>query len=1060
MTQCRKHSALRRRGDIFVLATFTVASICTGQQIMVNRIESMPNRPFPYLMRDWKRVAQGYDSLVFNPNLSGTHLPLVSLSQGFGLSSYVGRPSSESREAINCLAAVVGASLVGVDKTNQYGSNWVLLCQDWFNRNPQESVYLNNPGASSGSDWWYDMMPNVFFYQLYSMYPNVGDFQHQFTTVADRWLAALKAMGASTAPWGLANVDHRAWYLSTMTPNNASVHEPEAAGAIAWILYNAFVQTGNTKYRIGAELAMESLLVYPVDANPSYELQLPYGAYIAARMNAELGTTYDIAKTVGWCFSDGSDNPRLWGVTTGKWGGYDCSGLIGETSEATGNGYPFIMNTFEQVGALVPLVRYDERYARAIGKWVLNAANAARLFYTNYLPDQNQDGTDWSHQYDPQSYIAHEAMRQYKQTNSAVTPFATGDAIQNGNPTNFALYGSSHVGIFGGIIDTTNVPMILRLDVLKTDYFHSAAYPTYLYFNPDSVQHAVNFDAGSGQHDLYDAVSHLFIKQNVTGVISLPINAKSAVLVVNAPAGGKTTFDLNKMLIDSVVVDYHSDQEVTNYPPRIKSLAPDSTTVLTKDSVHIYCTATDKDNDNLTYTWSGSGGSALGGGSVVTWLAPDSVGTYIVTCTVSDVHGAQAVAADTLTVVQSVNHPPVIQKMKAVSRKINIGGTSLISCLAVDLDSNDLTYRWSAASGSLNGSGPALSWQAPTIEGNYYVVCVVDDGQGVTTTDSIGLEVRDFSKAQTGALVAFYPFNGDANDASGHGHNGTVNNARLVSDRFGHPNNAYSFNGTTSSIVVPNDTGLNFQNSISVNFWMKVGAFYPTREQYPISHGNWQSRWKFSITPITNTLRWTVKNTKEQVEDLDSETHLVVDSLYNVTGVYSGSDFEIYLNGQLDAFTSFSGLINDTTCDLTIGQDLPHDNQYNFNGILDDIRIYDYALSVQEIASLYGVSTAVTVTNDPGSLRSFVLYQNYPNPFNPTTAISYQLAATSSVTLGVYDVLGREVKTLVHGVGQPGVYSVQWDGTNERGDAASSGIYLYQLRTGNFVMTKKMLLIK
>ncbi|MEK6754743.1 MAG: LamG-like jellyroll fold domain-containing protein, partial [Bacteroidota bacterium] len=462
---------------------------------------------------------------------------------------------------------------------------------------------------------------------------------------------------------------------------------------------------------------------------------------------------------------------------------------------------------------------------------------------------------------------------------------------------------------------------------------HSNAYPTFLYFNPDSVRHAVNLDVGAGLHDLYDAVSHSFIFRTATGVISLPINANSAVLVVNAPAGGKTTYDLDRMLIDGVVVDYHSGQPVTNYPPRIKSLAPDSTTVLTKHSVHIYCTATDKDNDTLSYAWNSSGGSILGAGSIVTWNAPDSAGTYVVTCTVSDAHGAQAVAADTLAVVQSVNHPPVIQKMKAVSRKINIGGTSLISCLAVDPDSNALTYRWSAASGSLSGSGSAVSWQAPMIEGNYYVACVVDDGQGGTTTDSIGLEVRDFSKAQAGALVAYYPFSGDASDSSGHGYNGTVNNAQLVSDRFGHPNSAYSFNGTTSSIVVPNDTGLNFQNSISVSFWMKVGAFYPTREQYPISHGSWQSRWKFSITPITNTLRWTVKNTNGQVKDLDSETHLVVDSLYNVTGVYNGSDFEIYLNGQLDAFTSFSGLIDSTTYDLTFGQDLPGDNNYNFKGV-------------------------------------------------------------------------------------------------------------------------------
>jgi hypothetical protein len=90
----------------------------------------------------------------------------------------------------------------------------------------------------------------------------------------------------------------------------------------------------------------------------------------------------------------------------------------------------------------------------------------------------------------------------------------------------------------------------------------------------------------------------------------------------------------------------------------------------------------------------------------------------------------------------------------------------------------------------------------------------------------------------------------------------------------------------------------------------------------------------------------------------------------------------------------------------------------------------------------------------------FALEQNYPNPFNPNTAISYQLVANSLVTLKVYDVLGREVATLVNGNGGPGVHTVQWNGKNDRGEMVSSGIYLYQLRAGNSVMTRKMVLLK
>ena len=160
-----------------------------SQQISINRIEQMPNHPSPYLMRDWKAVAKGYDSLVFNPQLTGTYLPLISFYNNtinypqhgsFKLNTVVGTTSPGSSEAINAIPAVIGATLVGIDKSNQNGHNFVLMCEEFFNRRPAENVYLNSPASSTGDDWWYETMPNVFFYQLYDLYPATGDFEYQF----------------------------------------------------------------------------------------------------------------------------------------------------------------------------------------------------------------------------------------------------------------------------------------------------------------------------------------------------------------------------------------------------------------------------------------------------------------------------------------------------------------------------------------------------------------------------------------------------------------------------------------------------------------------------------------------------------------------------------------------------------------------------------------------------------------------------------------------------------------------------------------------------------------
>jgi len=86
---------------------------------------------------------------------------------------------------------------------------------------------------------------------------------------------------------------------------------------------------------------------------------------------------------------------------------------------------------------------------------------------------------------------------------------------------------------------------------------------------------------------------------------------------------------------------------------------------------------------------------------------------------------------------------------------------------------------------------------------------------------------------------------------------------------------------------------------------------------------------------------------------------------------------------------------------------------------------------------------------------AYTLYQNYPNPFNPVTSIDYILPRESATTLTIYNLLGQEVANLVNRVQSAGIYSVKWDAPN-----LSSGVYFYMLQSGDFVQTKKMLLLK
>jgi len=120
--------------------------------------------------------------------------------------------------------------------------------------------------------------------------------------------------------------------------------------------------------------------------------------------------------------------------------------------------------------------------------------------------------------------------------------------------TDFGLYGSSHVGILGGIVRTTNVDGILQLDLLKTDYFHDQAYPTYLYYNPHDSEKTVELALGERSCDLYDAVSDQVIQSNASDTASIEIPADSARIIVLAPAGGELRREGAKSLVDNIVV--------------------------------------------------------------------------------------------------------------------------------------------------------------------------------------------------------------------------------------------------------------------------------------------------------------------------------------------------------------------------------------------------------------------------------------------------------------------------------------------------------------------------
>ncbi len=134
----------------------------------------------------------------------------------------------------------------------------------------------------------------------------------------------------------------------------------------------------------------------------------------------------------------------------------------------------------------------------------------------------------------------------------------------------------------------------------------------------------------------------------------------------------------------------------------------------------------------------------------------------------------------------------------------------------------------------------------------------------------------------------------------------------------------------------------------------------------------------------------------------------------------------------------------------------------------DEISIYfnDFEIPVKLTWKKFGdvVDLGTIITSVAGELRNlpteYQLSHNYPNPFNPETTIKYQLPKPGFVTLKIYNMLGQAVRTLVAEEKKAGYYQIIWDGRDSQGQVVANGIYLYQLKAGNFEKTRKMIMLK
>jgi len=238
-------------------------------------------------------------------------------------------------------------------------------------------------------------------------------------------------------------------------------------------------------------------------------------------------------------------------------------------------------------------------------------------------------------------------------------------------------------------------------------------------------------------------------------------------------------------------------------------------------------------------------------------------------------------------------------------------------------------------------------------------------------------------------------------------------------------------------VLVDNSDALNFRDGLTVSYWINISELFD-RESYPVSHGNWTTRWKTSITD--DRLRFTL-NGSRGIVDVDSKQEFETDKWYHVVALYNGMDCLVFLDGKLEGFIPYSGQINITSYDLVFGQSLPDQTGFNYKGFMDNLRIYNYGISYEKVKEIYeGEASSVSNSMAEDNFRV------YPNPVKDNITFELKTEPSATALISLHSITGQRVfaaelkadqqgyiqeKLDLNGI-KPGSYILRFDsGANE-----------------------------
>ena len=305
-----------------------------------------------------------------------------------------------------------------------------------------------------------------------------------------------------------------------------------------------------------------------------------------------------------------------------------------------------------------------------------------------------------------------------------------------------------------------------------------------------------------------------------------------------------------------------------------------------------------------------------------------------------------------------------------------------------------------------------------------------------------------FCNAPSGSIangmVGYYPFCGNANDISGNSNNGTNNGATLTSDRFGNTNSAYSFNGVDEFINVDYSSSLGF-SSYTLSAWIYVTSVNPSNLNAIITNISPTPYYGYELRVEPNSTFMLVNGTSNDWSQPNTTYSIPNNTWCNIVATYENQSVKMYINSTLFMSYSTPVFVNNSS-NVHFGTRNPAVwNGGWFTGKLDDIGIWNRALTQAEITSLYGTSlnTNQIVLND--AIKVF------PNP----TSSNITIDLGSNSNFGQYQV---KINNMIGQQIYSGIINQQQEEISLK-SIASSGLYLVSIidNSGLVIATKKII---